>query len=138
MLQCVAVCCSVLQCVAVRCCVLQCVAVLQCVKMGTNFYLMSSNASPAVLTCFGVRMVVHANMSEILLCVGQRDNVCMSERQYAGWVAREGELKSRKRDKENVHERESERVGERACTHVHTYVHPQVKDRGGERASTQN
>ena len=36
MLQCVAVCCSVLQCVAVRCCVLQCVYELRTCNVGAN------------------------------------------------------------------------------------------------------
>ena len=85
-------------------------------EMGTNSDLISSNASPAVLTCFGVCMDVHANMSEILLCVCQIDNT------QGGWRERENLKVEREtkrmymRERAIVCEREHARMRTRTCT----------------------
>jgi len=82
-LQCVAVCCSVLQCVAVRCSVLQCVAVccsaLQCVaviprsrtqSLSTGTVSLLITALPVVCVCLVDRAYIH-------MCVYRFMNMCM-------------------------------------------------------------
>ena len=82
MLQCVAVCCSVLQCVAVCCSVLQCVAVcysaLQCVAVCCSM-LQCVAVCCRVLQCFYrlkghtcmIRLAVFERKAMLLFCHGQ-------------------------------------------------------------------